>query len=573
MKTVHEILKQYWGYDHFRPQQQAVINAVLEGKEVLALLPTGAGKSLCFQLPTLYQNGICVIISPLIALMQDQVKDLLSKNMTAVNLGGEISPTQEDAILADAMKGQYQFIYCSPEKLAQKSFQSFLQQLPITLFAIDEAHCISQWGYDFRPSYRKLDVLKKWFPKVPILAMTASAIPKVQEDIIKQLNLTNCKVITDSFLRPNITYRVQKVPVKLHALRKQLNETKGSVIIYCTTRNNVAQLTQLLKDYGYPVGAYHAGMHIALRQEMQANWMSNKTPIIVCTSAFGMGINKPDVRAVIHFDLPNSLEQYYQEAGRAGRDGQAANAILFFQQNDWDYWTQLQEKKYPSIETIKSIYQHLADFVQLPIGIGEKQQFIFDFDAFCTRFKLDKIIARNALQWIEQEGHVKFSASSFKPSMVQVIADRNTLEEYEKNNPVAGVVLQTILRTYGGIIDAPQYVNETLLATLLQRDILFVEKTLHFLKQTGQITYEQKDNQPVVQFLWNRTAAAFMKIDLDNYQLRKAAFVKRIAHFTAYVWGTDIQCRSAYLASYFGEKNPTKCKICDLCITHQIDTL
>ena len=573
MKTVHEILKQYWGYDHFRPQQQAVINAVLEGKEVLALLPTGAGKSLCFQLPTLYQNGICVIISPLIALMQDQVKDLLSKNMTAVNLGGEISPTQEDAILADAMKGQYQFIYCSPEKLAQKSFQSFLQQLPITLFAIDEAHCISQWGYDFRPSYRKLDVLKKWFPKVPILAMTASAIPKVQEDIIKQLNLTNCKVITDSFLRPNITYRVQKVPVKLHALRKQLNETKGSVIIYCTTRNNVAQLTQLLKDYGYPVGAYHAGMPIALRQEMQANWMSNKTPIIVCTSAFGMGINKPDVRAVIHFDLPNSLEQYYQEAGRACRDGQAANAILFFQQNDWDYWTQLQEKKYPSIETIKSIYQHLADFVQLPIGIGEKQQFIFDFDAFCTRFKLDKIIARNALQWIEQEGHVKFSASSFKPSMVQVIADRNTLEEYEKNNPVAGVALQTILRTYGGIIDAPQYVNETLLATLLQRDILFVEKTLHFLKQTGQITYEQKDNQPVVQFLWNRTAAAFMKIDLDNYQLRKAAFVKRIAHFTAYVWGTDIQCRSAYLASYFGEKNPTKCKICDLCITHQIDTL
>jgi ATP-dependent DNA helicase RecQ len=573
LKTVHEILKQYWGYDYFRPQQQAVINAVLEGKEVLALLPTGAGKSLCFQLPTLYQNGICIIISPLIALMQDQVKDLLSKNMTAVNLGGEISPAQEDAILADALKGNYQFIYCSPEKLAQKSFQTFLQQLPITLFAIDEAHCISQWGYDFRPSYRKLDVLKKWFPKVPILAMTASAIPKVQEDIIKQLNLNNCKVITDSFLRPNITYRVQKVPVKLHALRKQLNETKGSVIIYCTTRNNVAQLTQLLKDYGYPVGAYHAGMPIALRQEMQANWMSNKTPIIVCTSAFGMGINKPDVRAVIHFDLPNSLEQYYQEAGRAGRDGQAANAILFFQQNDWDYWTQLQEKKYPSIDTIKSIYQHLADFVQLPIGIGEKQQFIFDFDAFCTRFKLDKIIARNALQWIEQEGHVKFSASSFKPSMVQVIADRNTFEQYEKNNPVAGVVVQTILRTYGGIIDAPQYINETLLATLLQRDIPFVEKTLHFLKQTGQITYEQKDNQPVVQFLWNRTAAAFIKIDLDNYQLRKAAFVKRIAHFSAYLWGTDIHCRSAYLASYFGEKNPTKCKICDLCVSNEMDTL
>ena len=573
MKTVQEILKQYWGYDDFRPQQLAVINAVLEGKEVLTLLPTGAGKSLCFQLPTLYQNGICVIISPLIALMQDQVKDLVSKNMTAVNLGGEINPAQQDAILADALKGRYQFIYCSPEKLAQKSFQSFLQQLPITLFAIDEAHCISQWGYDFRPSYRKLDVLKKWFPKVPVLAMTASAIPIVQEDIIKQLNLSNCTIITDSFLRPNITYRVQKVPVKLQALRKQLNETKGSSIIYCTTRNNVTQLTQILKDYGYPVAAYHAGMPIAVRQEMQANWMNNTTPIIVCTSAFGMGINKPDVRAVIHFDLPNSLEQYYQEAGRAGRDGKAANAILFFQQNDWDYWTLLQEKKYPSIEIIKSIYQHLADFVQLPIGIGEKQQFIFDFEAFCTRFKLDKIIARNALQWIEQEGHVKFSAASFKPSMVQVIADRTTLEQYEQTNPVAGVVLQTILRTYGGIIDAPQYINENVVATLLQRDIQFVEKTLLFLTQTGQITYEQKDNQPVVQFLWNRTAAAFMKIDLDNYQLRKKAFLKRIAHFSTYLWGQQIECRSAYLASYFGEKNPSKCKICDLCTANQINTL
>ena len=565
MKTAEDILKQYWGYDQFRPQQLSVINAVIEGKDVLTLLPTGGGKSLCFQLPTLLQNGICVVISPLIALMQDQVKDLLSKNISAVNLGGEINQAQEELILEDALKGKYHFIYCSPEKLAQKYFQNFLQKLPITLFAIDEAHCISQWGYDFRPSYRKLDVLKKWFPKVPVLAMTASAIPLVQADIIKELKLSNCSLITDSFLRPNISYQVQKVPVKLQALRKQLNETAGSVIIYCNTRNNVAQLAQILKDYGYSVAQYHAGMPIAQRQTMQASWMNNQTPIIVCTSAFGMGINKPDVRAVIHFDLPNSLEQYYQEAGRAGRDGLAANALLFFQQNDWDYWTQVQEKKYPSIELIKSVYQDLADFVQLPIGTGEKQQFIFDFDAFCLRFKLDKIIARNALQWIEQEGHVKFSASSFKPSLVQVVADRSTIEQYEKNNPIAGVVLQTLLRTYGGIIDAPQFINENLLATLLQRDIEFVQKTLIFLTQTGQISYEQKENQPVVQFLWNRTAAAFMKIDLDNYQLRKAAFLKRIDHFSTYLWGRNIECRSVYLASYFGEKNPSKCKICDLC--------
>jgi len=569
LKTVQNILKEYWGYDHFRPQQLNIIQAVLEGKEVLTLLPTGAGKSLCFQLPTLFQNGLCIVISPLIALMQDQVKDLLSKSISAVNLGGELTPIEEALILEEALKGKYKFIYCSPEKLIQKNFQNFLKQLPITLFAIDEAHCISQWGYDFRPSYRKLDVLKKWFPKVPILAMTASAIPMVQADIIKQLNLTNCTVITDRFLRPNISYQVQKVPVKIQSLRKALNEIKGSTIIYCTTRNQVIQLASILTDYGYLVAQYHAGMPISVRQEMQAKWMNNTLPIMIGTSAFGMGINKQDVRAVIHFDLPNSLEQYYQEAGRAGRDGQAANAILFFQQNDWTYWTAQQEKKYPSIDIIKSIYQHLVDFVQLPIGTGEKQQFIFDFDAFCTRFKLDKIMARNALQWIEQEGHVKFSASSFKPSMVQVIADRKTIEQFEEYNPIAGVVLQTILRTYGGIIDGPQFINENLMANLLQRDIEFVQKTLYFLEQTGQITYEKKANQPVVQFLWNRTAAAFMKIDLDNYQLRKEAFVNRVKHFSAYISGNQIECRSTYLASYFGEKNSTECKICDLCSAKQ----
>ena len=273
MKTVQEILKQYWGYTQFRPQQEEVIEAVLEGKDVLTLLPTGAGKSLCFQVPTLYQNGICVIISPLIALMQDQVKDLKAKNITAVNLGGEINYEQQEAILNDALAGKYQFIYLSPEKLAQKSFQNFLQALPISLFAIDEAHCISQWGYDFRPSYRKLDTLKKMFPSIPILAMTASAIPLVQEDIIKQLLLKNASVISSSFLRPNLSYRVHKVTTKIHSLRKLLENIKGTIIIYASTRNNVSQLARLLQDYGYAAGEYHAGMPYITRQKVQENWI------------------------------------------------------------------------------------------------------------------------------------------------------------------------------------------------------------------------------------------------------------------------------------------------------------
>ena len=565
MKSVQDILKQYWGYDSFRPQQLSVINAVIAGKDVLTLLPTGAGKSLCFQIPTLYNQGIAVIISPLIALMQDQVKDLKEKNISAVALGGQITEEAQNDILTAALQGKYQFIYCSPEKLAQKKFQDFLKVLPVTLFAIDEAHCISQWGYDFRPSYRKVSVLKQLFPNVPILAMTASAIPVVQKDIVDQLSIVHAEVITDTFLRPNLQYIVQQVPVKIHTLRGILNATQGSVIIYCNTRNNVTQLATLLKAYGYKVGEYHAGLTIQNRQAVQKNWMSDITPIVVCTNAFGMGINKGGVRLVVHYDLPNSLEQYYQEAGRAGRDGAPAQAILLYQKNDWDYWHLVQEKKYPPIDVIKKVFQDLADYVQLPVGMGEKQQFLFDFDHFCTRFAWDKMIARNALGWIQQEGHVDFSAASFKPSMVQVVADRRRIEEFENTNAIPGVVLQTLLRTYGGILDSPHYINENLLAELLQRDVQFVVKQLQFLTLHGLITFEQKEQQPVVEFLWNRSSAAFMKLDIDHYMLMKKAFLERIRHFTTYVRGTGYSCRSIYLAKYFGENNPTPCGICDLC--------
>ena len=569
MEALDHILKKHWNYDSFRPQQLAVIESILAGKDTLALLPTGAGKSICFQVPTIYQRGICIVISPLIALMQDQVKDLVSKNLKAVLLGSQLSAQEESIVFKEIEAKKYQFIYCSPEKLAQKHFQTLLSGLPIQLFAIDEAHCISQWGYDFRPSYRKLDFIKKTFPTIPILAMTASAIPLVQKDMLVQLGLKDANLITDQFLRPNLSYQVKKETVKLFVLKNLLKDVDGSVIIYCNTRNNVAQLTTMLSSYGFNVSGYHAGMELYERKKVQEDWMQDKTQVIVSTSAFGMGINKTNVRAVIHFDIPGSIEQYYQEAGRAGRDGLAAKAILLYQQNDLDYWNQLQEKKIPPIPVIKNVFQDLADFVQLPVGMGEQQQFLFDFELFCLQFKWDKIIARNALQWIEQEGHVKFSPSSFKPTLVQVIENRISIQLFEKQYPETGFVLQTLLRTYGGILDSPQYINEGILAKLLQRDIEFVQTQLNQLQQYGMISLEQKANQPIVQFKWNRASAEFMTLNLDEYQARKIAFEDRIQAMRDYLGNRLVTCRSVFLAKYFGEKAPQSCGICDLCITNK----
>jgi len=569
LEALNLILKKHWNYDGFRPQQLAVIESILSGKDTLALLPTGAGKSICFQVPTIYQRGICIVISPLIALMQDQVKDLVSKNLKAVLLGSQLSAYEESLVFKEIEAKKYQFIYCSPEKLAQKHFQTLLSSLPIQLFAIDEAHCISQWGYDFRPSYRKLDFLKMTFPNVPILAMTASAIPLVQNDMLKQLGIADANLITDQFLRPNLSYQIKKETVKLFVLKNLLKDTTGSVIIYCNTRNNVAQLASMLSSYGFSVAGYHAGMELHERKKVQEDWMQDHLQIIVSTSAFGMGINKTNVRAVIHFDIPGSIEQYYQEAGRAGRDGLPAKAILLYQQNDLDYWNQLQEKKIPPIPVIRNVFQDLADFVQLPVGMGEQQQFLFDFDLFCLQFKWDKIIARNALQWIEQEGHVKFSPSSFKPSLVQVIENRISIQLFEKQYPETGFVLQTLLRTYGGILDSPQYINEGILAKLLQRDVDFVQVQLKQLQQYGMISLEQKANQPIVQFKWNRASAEFMTLNLDEYQARKIAFEDRIQAMRDYIGNRLVTCRSVFLAKYFGEKSPQNCGICDLCLRNK----
>lgn len=573
MSSIHSIVKEYWGYDTFRPLQAEIITAVLEGKDVLALLPTGGGKSICFQVPTLAKDGICLVISPLIALIKDQVENLKNKGINALAIYSSMPFLEIKKTLQNAAYGNYKFLYVSPERLETALFLEYLPALNINLIAVDEAHCISQWGYDFRPAYLNIAKIREQIPTVPVLALTASATKNVQEDICEKLLFTNAaQSFQQSFARPNLSYSVFNVASKQTKLLTILKNVSGSGIVYCKSRKHTKEIADLLKLHALNADFYHAGLSNDERNTKQENWIKNKTRIICCTNAFGMGIDKPDVRVVVHYDVPDCLENYYQEAGRCGRDGKRAYAVLLY--NDKEITTLLEQPtiKFPDEDTVKNVYIHLMNHLQVPSGIGEGQSFDFDLSTFSASFKIDILTATYCIKILEQENVLSCPETFFKPSTLVFATDKNSLEDFEKINPIFEPLIKGLLRSYEGIFDFPSIIYETQLAKFIKVDVSTVKKQLVHLHQNRLIVYTPQKDKPQIYLVQNRMYNDSFKLNLVDYFIRKTNYENRIAAILNYIENT-IDCRSKLIGRYFNDTLITNCQICDNCINTNADEL
>lgn len=559
------VLKQHWGYPAFRPLQEDIIVSVLEGRDTLALLPTGGGKSICYQVPALCQEGLCLVISPLIALMKDQVEQLRRKNITAYAIVSGMSRKEVINILQVAGSSNCRFLYVSPERLETQLFKEYLPSLGVKLIAVDEAHCISQWGYDFRPPYLRIAALREELPHVPVLALTASATPKVQEDIQQRLAFHDAAVFRQSFARPNLSYSAFLTDSKINRILEILQKVPGSSLIYCRSRRRTREISDLLQLNGISADFYHAGLSQEERNTKQENWIHNKIRTMACTNAFGMGIDKPDVRLVIHADVPECLENYYQEAGRAGRDGQRAYAVLLYQEKDLDELRQAQELRFPSFQQIRDVYQSLMNFLQLPSGSGEGQSLDFDFQEFLKRFSLEAAPSLAVIKTLEQEGHFSFNELIFTPSRMQFICDKGILYRFEEERPDLEPLIKTLLRNYEGIFDQPVAIQEKNLVYLLKTDLTQLNRQLQELIAHHIIAYIPKKEKPQLYFLMNRVPAEQLRIDHTAYQARKSDFTARVDAFLEFIRDTKT-CRSKKIAAYFGDTKLDDCGCCDNCL-------
>jgi len=566
MSTPLNILEKYWGHAQFRPLQAAIIDAVVAQKDVLALLPTGGGKSICFQVPALMQDGMCLVISPLIALMQDQVSNLQEKGIEAavIHSGMPFSAVKET--LQACTSGAYKFLYLSPERIESNLFKEYLPALDISLIAVDEAHCIAQWGYDFRPPYLRIAALRTELPSVPVIALTASATKEVESDIIEKLAFKDYSIFRQPYKRPALSYSYFEVESKINKTLDIINNVKGGGIVYCNTRKQTKDIAELLQLQKINADYYHAGVSADERQQKQKKWMIGETRIMVCTSAFGMGIDKDDVRTVIHYDMPDCLENYYQEAGRAGRDGKKAYAVLLASKADIIKARNLHETRFPAIEVIKNIYQSIANYLQLPVGIGEGGYFNFNLLEFCNNFKLDLILVTQTLKVLEQEGHIQFSENIFLPSQVCFTCSKEGLENFEQAYPAFEPLIKALLRSYQGIFDNRISIFEKRMAGICKQSIDEIQKQLQQLAAMGMIEYLPQKETPQIHFLLNRAPAAFLHIDKDQYLKRKEAFTTRINTLIRFATNPGC-CRSVFIGNYFGDIDKDNCGICDYCLS------
>lgn len=567
--NIHNILKQYWGYDHFRPLQEDIIHSVLDGKDTLALLPTGGGKSLCFQVPAMAKDGLCLVITPLIALMKDQVEGLQQKGIPALAIYSGMSFPEIKRILQNAVHGHYKFLYVSPERLETGLFLDFLASLKINLLAVDEAHCISQWGYDFRPPYTRIASLRGSLPGVPVLAVTASATRPVQDDICAKLAFGKTQQrFQQSFERPELSYSVFNVPSKQNKLLEILNNVQGTAIVYCKSRKHTREIADLLRLNNITADYYHAGLNNEERSKKQESWIGNKKRVMVSTNAFGMGIDKPDVRVVVHYDVPDCLENYYQEAGRAGRDGKRAYAVLLYNNKEIDTLQEQSAIRYPDEATIKTVYIALMNYLQVAAGSGEGSSYDLDIAAFTAAFKLHILTATYAIKALEQEDIISFNEFFFKPSTVVFTTNREELTDFERRFPAWEPLLKGLLRSYEGIFDFPATVYESRLAKFVQMDVEALKRDLRKLHEHGIISYTAQKEKAQVTLLQNRMYRDDYKVDTLNYLERKKNFEERVTAMIDYIQ-TTTGCRSRYIAGYFSAAAIKPCGICDNCINER----
>jgi ATP-dependent DNA helicase RecQ len=560
-----DILRQYFKHDFFRPLQEDIINAVIQKKDVLALLPTGGGKSVCFQVPALAMDGLCLVVSPLIALMKDQVEQLRKKNITAFAIYSGMSRKIVLSTLRTAAQSNCKFLYVSPERLETALFKEYLPSLHVNMIAVDEAHCISQWGYDFRPSYLRIAALREELHGVGVLALTATATKEVQSDICKKLQFKEPVIFRKSFERPNLSYSVFNADPKTEKLREILQKVSGSSIVYCKSRNRTKEICALLNMQGTHADYYHAGLISDEINKKQEAWMKNERRVIVSTNAFGMGVDKPDVRTVVHADVPDCLENYYQEAGRAGRDGKKAYAVLLYNERELATLNLLPNVHFPSLENIRTVYQSVMNYLQIPSGNGEGNYYDFNIADFTKKFKLDTQLAFYALKALEQEELLSFHEQVFLPSKISFTTNKVSLYDFERNNPQLEPIIKALLRTYSGIFDQLVSVHEKTIAFLLGKDLSEVNMELQHLHGVGIIQYVPQKDSPQLYFIQNRTKAEDLQIDQVNYEKRKEQYRRRIESFLEYV-NEDGQCRSQFIAYYFGDGEAKPCGVCDNCL-------
>ena len=559
-----QVLQEFWGYESFRPLQEQIINSVLEGNDTLALMPTGGGKSICFQVPQLMKEGLALVISPLVALMKDQVQNLADRGIKAISIHSGMSRREVDMALNNAAYDeQVKFLYVSPERLATNLFSSYLNVLPISTIVVDEAHCISQWGYDFRPDYLQIGKIRERVD-APVLALTATATPQVCEDIMDRLSFRDRELFKSDFERANLNYIVRESADKMGQLLSVCRGVPGTGIVYMRNRAKCEEMAAALKAAGVSADFYHAGLQSISRSERQQDWKSGKTRVMVCTNAFGMGIDKPDVRFVVHLDIPDSPEAYFQEAGRAGRDGKTAYAVLVYNQQDISRLNQIVDLSFPSLDYVEDIYQKIHIFYEIPYEHGEGRELKFHLEDFCRQFSLQRAKTHYAVQYLDRIGQISYSEDVEIPTRVKIIPDRQALYSIELPNPQMVSLLELLMRNYTGIFSYAVPVDEQSLGRSLGLSVPQLRMLLYETSLEHVIKYIPCDVSTVVFLRHPRLRPGDVDLKPLYYKRLREAAQERAAQMEQYCTSAD-ECRSARLIRYFGQKEVRDCGVCDVC--------